>query len=95
VKTAITGNDPNWGRIVSAAGYAGVPFEEPDCSLSINGIEVYRRGAPTEHDATAVSSEMATGEVHIDLRFTLGSAACRCWTCDLTAEYVDWSDYTT
>lgn len=96
VKTAITGNDPNWGRIVSAAGYAGVPFEEPDCSLSINGIEVYHRGAPTEHDATAVSAAMKTGEVHIDLHFTLGNAACRCWTCDLTAEYVRLNaDYTT
>lgn len=96
VKTAITGNDPNWGRIVSAAGYAGVPFEEPDCSLSINGIEVYHRGAPTTHDATAVSAAMKTGEVHIDLSFTLGDAACRCWTCDLTAEYVRLNaDYTT
>ena len=96
VKTAITGNEPNWGRIVSAAGYAGVPFEERDCSLSINGIEVYHRGAPTEHDATAVSDAMRTGEVHIDLKFTLGHADCRCWTCDLTAEYVRLnSDYTT
>lgn len=96
VKTAITGNDPNWGRIVSAAGYAGVRFEEEDCSLSINGIEVYHAGAPTEHDATAVSDAMRTGEVHIELRFTLGKESCRCWTCDLTAEYVRLnSDYTT
>lgn len=96
VKTAITGNDPNWGRIVSAAGYAGVPFQERDCSLTINGIKVYHKGRPTEHDATAVSAAMTTGEVHIDLRFTLGKASCRCWTCDLTAEYVRLnSDYTT
>lgn len=96
VKTAITGNDPNWGRIVSAAGYAGVPFEEADCSLSINGIAVYHKGAPTDYDAHAVSAAMATGEVHIELVFTLDEAACRCWTCDLTAEYVRLnSDYTT
>lgn len=96
VKTAITGNDPNWGRIVSAAGYAGITFEEEDCSLSINGIEVYHAGAPTNHDAEAVSSAMRTGEVHIDLRFTLGDANARFWTCDLTAEYVRLnSDYTT
>ena len=46
VKTAIHGADPNWGRIVSAAGYAGVPFEEEELSLWINEVPVYRRGAP-------------------------------------------------
>lgn len=96
VKTAITGNDPNWGRIVSAAGYAGIPFNEEDCSLSINGVEVYHAGAPTDHDADAVSNAMRTGEVYIELRFTLGEGAARFWTCDLTAEYVRLnSDYTT
>lgn len=96
VKTAVAGNDPNWGRIVSAAGYAGVPFEEPDCSLLINGIEVYHAGAPTDYDEAAVSSAMATGEVQIALHFTLGDARCRCWTCDLTTEYVRLnSEYTT
>ena len=43
VKTAIHGADPNWGRIVSAAGYAGVSFAEEDLSLSINEVPVYRR----------------------------------------------------
>ena len=92
----MTGNDPNWGRVVSAAGYAGVEFAEEDCSLSINGIEVYHRGAPTDHDRRAVSAAMATGEVQIDLRFTLGSGSARVWTSDLTCEYVRLnSDYTT
>lgn len=96
VKTAIAGNDPNWGRIVSAAGYAGVPFEEADCSLAINRIEVYRRGAPTDHDPARVSSAMSGGEVHIELRFAAGQADCRLWTCDLTEEYVRLnSEYTT
>ncbi|MBX3437817.1 MAG: bifunctional glutamate N-acetyltransferase/amino-acid acetyltransferase ArgJ [Planctomycetaceae bacterium] len=96
VKAAIAGNDPNWGRIVSAAGYAGVEFDEAQCSLSINGIEVYRRGTPTNIDPAAVSTEMATGDVHIDLRFTLGGGHARVWTSDLTAEYVRLnSEYTT
>ncbi|MGD9855995.1 MAG: bifunctional glutamate N-acetyltransferase/amino-acid acetyltransferase ArgJ [Planctomycetaceae bacterium] len=96
VKTAIAGNDPNWGRIVSAAGYAGVEFAEEQCSLSINGIEVYRRGAPTNCDASAVSTAMATGEVRIELQFTLGDSSARVWTSDLTAEYVRLnSEYTT
>ena len=46
VKTAIHGADPNWGRIVSAAGYSGVPFEENELSLAINQVPVYRNGMP-------------------------------------------------
>ncbi len=96
VKTAITGNDPNWGRIVSAAGYAGVPFEEHHCSLKLNGVTLYENGTPVTFDEPLVSQSMATGEVHIELDFTLGSEAIRMWTSDLTGEYVHLnSDYTT
>ncbi len=51
VKTAMHGADPNWGRIVSAAGYAGVPFAEEELSLWINGIAVYQAGMPTNFHA--------------------------------------------
>ena len=51
VKTAIHGADPNWGRIVSAAGYAGVPFEESKLSLELNGTPLYRDGTPLAFDA--------------------------------------------
>jgi glutamate N-acetyltransferase/amino-acid N-acetyltransferase len=96
VKTAIAGNDPNWGRIVSAAGYAGVPFTERDASLTLNGIPLYRQGTPADHDAAAVSQSMKSGQVHIDLEFSLGGEAVRFWTSDLTAEYVRLnSEYTT
>jgi glutamate N-acetyltransferase/amino-acid N-acetyltransferase len=96
VKTAIAGNDPNWGRIVSAAGYAGVPFAERDVSLTLNGIPLYRQGTPADHDGAAVSQSMKSGQVHIDLQFTLGGEAVRFWTSDLTAEYVRLnSEYTT
>ncbi|MCA9078677.1 MAG: bifunctional glutamate N-acetyltransferase/amino-acid acetyltransferase ArgJ [Planctomycetaceae bacterium] len=96
VKTAITGNDPNWGRIVSAAGYAGIEFAESECSLTINGISLYEAGTPIDYDETAVSQAMSTGEVHIDLHFNRGDASVRYWTTDLTAEYVRLnSEYTT
>ena len=88
VKTAVAGNDPNWGRIVCAAGYAGVEFTEPDCSLRINGTPVYESGLPVAYDEAAVSEAMKTGEVHIELVFTRGDASARVWTTDLTAEYV-------
>jgi glutamate N-acetyltransferase/amino-acid N-acetyltransferase len=96
VKTAIAGNDPNWGRIVSAAGYAGVDFHPRDCSLSINGTRLFATGQPVPFDAAAVSQGMKSGQVHIELQFTRGDAFIRMWTSDLTAEYVRLNaDYTT
>ncbi|MFN0054212.1 MAG: bifunctional glutamate N-acetyltransferase/amino-acid acetyltransferase ArgJ [Planctomycetales bacterium] len=97
VKTAITGGDPNWGRIVSAVGYAGVQLEERDISLRLNGIPLYRAGTPVEFDAAAVSASIkGLRQVHIELEFTLGRESLRFWTCDLTAEYVRLNaDYTT
>ena len=97
VKTAIHGADPNWGRIVSAAGYSGVPFAEADLSLWLNGVPLYRDGAPIPFDAVSVSAGIrADREVGIRLVFGLGSASLRFWTCDLTAEYVRLNaDYTT
>ena len=97
VKTAIHGADPNWGRIVSAAGYAGVPFEETELSLWINGVPVYARGTPTTFDASALSADLrANRETHLRLLFSRGDASIRFWTCDLTAEYIRLNaDYTT
>jgi len=96
VKTAITGNDPNWGRIVSAAGYAGVPFQEQDVSLILNGVVIYEAGRPAAFDEVALSNSMKSGTVTINLQFRLGKAQVSFWTCDLTAEYVRLNaDYTT
>ena len=97
VKTAIHGADPNWGRIVSAAGYSGVEFEESQLSLWLNGFPLYLQGAPLAFDAAAVSQSMRTKrEVEIRLGLTLGSTSIRFWTCDLTAEYIRLNaDYTT
>jgi glutamate N-acetyltransferase/amino-acid N-acetyltransferase len=98
VKTAIHGADPNWGRIVSAAGYAGIAFEERDLSLWLNGVELYRAGVPLAFDAQALSAQLrAQRDTHIRLVLSgHGDAACRFWTCDLTSEYIRLNaDYTT
>lgn len=89
VKTAIAGADPNWGRIISAAGYAGVPFDPGRVSLRLNGFPLYQDGQPAEFDARTVSDSIRRDrDTHIDLRFQEGAAAGRFWTTDLTAEYV-------
>jgi glutamate N-acetyltransferase/amino-acid N-acetyltransferase len=97
VKTAIHGADPNWGRIVSAAGYAGVAFDETELSLWLNGVALYVGGVPIPFNTAAVSARLrAQHETHIRLVLTQGKATCRFWTCDLTSEYVRLNaDYTT
>jgi glutamate N-acetyltransferase/amino-acid N-acetyltransferase len=97
VKTAIYGADPNWGRIVSAAGYAGVPFEEKDLSLWLGDLLLYHAGAPQPFDAATASAYLKRERhIHIRLRFTLGTGRCTFWTCDLTQEYIRLNaEYTT
>jgi len=97
VKTAICGADPNWGRIVSAAGYAGVPLQEQDISLAMNGFPLYEAGRPLPFDAATVSMSLRKNrEVHIDLKLDHGDQRVRFWTSDLTKEYVELNaDYTT
>jgi glutamate N-acetyltransferase/amino-acid N-acetyltransferase len=97
VKTAIHGADPNWGRIVSAAGYAGVPFDEAQLSLWLNGVAVYHQGVPLEFDASALAAQLRSQrETNIRLVLTQGKGQCRFWTCDLTSEYIRLNaDYTT
>jgi glutamate N-acetyltransferase/amino-acid N-acetyltransferase len=89
VKTAIAGADPNWGRIVSAAGYAGVAFDPAGVSLHVNGLLLYERGSPASFDAAAVSRSISQ-ERDTSIVFLLaeGSESARFWTTDLTAEYV-------
>ncbi len=97
VKTGISGNDPNWGRIVCAAGYSGVQFDPNRLSLRLNGTLLYRDGAPVEFDATSVSHSMQENrETHIILELAEGDASARFWTSDLTVDYVRFnSDYHT
>jgi glutamate N-acetyltransferase/amino-acid N-acetyltransferase len=89
VKTAISGADPNWGRIVSAAGYAGVPFDPEGVTLQVNGFLLYDKGAPVDFDAHAVSGSIRDNrETTIQLHLSEGTASRLFWTTDLTAEYV-------
>jgi glutamate N-acetyltransferase/amino-acid N-acetyltransferase len=89
VKTAVAGADPNWGRIVSAAGYAGVPFDPRRVTLTLNGFKLYSEGAPTEFDGAKVSESIRQNrQTSIVLTFQEGDASTQFWTADLTAEYV-------
>lgn len=89
VKTALHGADPNWGRIVSAAGYAGVPFNPAGVTLRLNGFLLYENGAPVPFEGKEVSQSIRDNrDTLIQLDFSDGTATRRFWTTDLTAEYV-------
>jgi glutamate N-acetyltransferase/amino-acid N-acetyltransferase len=97
VKTGIAGADPNWGRIVSAAGYAGVAFDPQRMHLKLNGHELFRHGQPVPFDAKVVSHAIRDQhETVVELTLGEGQAEARFWTSDLTIHYVRFnSEYTT
>jgi glutamate N-acetyltransferase/amino-acid N-acetyltransferase len=89
VKTAVHGADPNWGRIVSAAGYAGVAFDPAALVLRVNGTLLFRDGAPVPFEADAVSASIAAErETLIEVSVGQGPGRIRFYSSDLTADYV-------
>jgi len=97
VKTAITGGDPNWGRIVSAAGYAEARICPEKTSLQILGTTIYLHGSPVDFDEAALSHKMKTSpEVSMVLSVGDGPGTAQYWASDLTTDYVQFnSEYTT
>lgn len=89
VKTAIAGEDANWGRVVMAVGKAGEPADRDKLSISFNGIRVARSGArDPSYDEAQVSEAMKAPEIAIKVSLGLGKGRDRVLTCDLTKEYV-------
>jgi len=88
VKCAMHGNDPNWGRIVSAAGYADVPFDPDRCILNLQGTIVFRAGKPMLFDADKVSQSMNAPEIKLELDCKMGRARATFFTCDLSKDYI-------
>ena len=96
VKTAAFGNDPNWGRILCAMGYAGVEFDPKRARVSLCGTDIYGHGAGLDFDADKLSAAMQAEEMAIGIDLAMGAAAAEIFTCDLTYEYVRLNaEYTT
>jgi glutamate N-acetyltransferase/amino-acid N-acetyltransferase len=89
VKTAIAGEDANWGRVVMAVGKAGEPANRDKLSISFNGIRVAKSGArDPSYNETEVSNAMKNPKIQIKVSLGLGKGRDRVLTCDLTKEYV-------
>ena len=96
VKTALFGNDPNWGRILMAAGRAGVPFDPSRVDLDLAGIPVVRAGQPIDFDKANASAALKADTVVISLLLAEGEGEAVAWTCDFSYDYVRINaDYTT
>ena len=96
VKTAAFGNDPNWGRILCAMGYAGVEFNPGTARVSLCGTGIYGNGAGLDFDEDKLSAAMQAEEMAIDIDLAMGQATAEIFTCDLTYEYVRLNaEYTT
>jgi glutamate N-acetyltransferase/amino-acid N-acetyltransferase len=89
VKTAVHGADPNWGRIVAAAGRSGVHFDINRVTVRVGGILLFENGLPHDAASPQAGEHLRNADVRIDVSLgTGGGAGATIWTCDLSAEYV-------
>jgi glutamate N-acetyltransferase / amino-acid N-acetyltransferase len=89
VKTAIAGEDANWGRVVMAVGKAGEPAERDRLSIAFGGIEVAREGLVVDgYDEAPVAAHLKGQEIDIAVDLGLGDGRATVWTCDLTHGYI-------
>jgi glutamate N-acetyltransferase/amino-acid N-acetyltransferase len=90
VKTAVAGEDANWGRVVMAVGKAGEPAERDKLAIWFGDIRVAHKGArDPDYDEAATSAYMKGDEITIRVDLGLGRGEARAWTCDLTKAYVE------
>ena len=89
VKTAIHGGDPNWGRLLAAAGRAGVAFDVEHAAVRIGPVVLFKDGVPFDERAPEAAVYLAGSDLEIDVELGAGGLhSATVWTCDLSAEYV-------
>ena len=88
VKTALAGADPNWGRILSAAGNAGVEFDPRRADIYLNRVRVCRQGGAAKFNEAAAQRQLRGKQALIRMVMQGGKATARFWTCDFTKEYI-------
>lgn len=96
VKTALYGADPNWGRIICAAGYSGVAVDESNITISMNGFSLFERGKANEFDEQTLRNSLAGKEITIEIDLGAGRSQTTLYTTDLSHDYIKINaEYTT
>jgi glutamate N-acetyltransferase/amino-acid N-acetyltransferase len=88
VKTAIHGGDPNWGRLICAAGRAGVAFDASRAAVTIGALVLFKDGQPHDDLAPMAAEYLKGTDLTVGVDLGSGTASSTVWTCDLSAEYV-------
>lgn len=88
VKTALFGEDPNWGRIVCAIGYSGVPVDPDKIDIFFGDIQAVKQGAPSGVSDEECASRLKEREIVLTIGLNQGDCECSFWTCDFSYDYV-------
>ena len=89
VKTAIAGEDANWGRVVMAVGKSGEPADRDKLSIAMGGVTIADKGeGVTGYDEAPVAKHLKGTDIHIEIDLGIGKGEARVWTCDLTHGYI-------
>jgi glutamate N-acetyltransferase/amino-acid N-acetyltransferase len=89
VKTALYGEELNWGRILCAVGYSGVPFDPERIALNINQIPIFRNGSPVASTRARAEKAISARDIQIEVDLAEGRGVAKVWTCDLSHKYID------
>lgn len=89
VKTALYGNNPNWGRVIMAAGKSGVKFNQKKIDVYFNGFLTVKNGLKADANPEMLKKEFAKQEIEIKVNINSGNSEAVIWTCDLSHKYVD------
>ncbi len=88
VKSAVFGTDANWGRIICAVGYSGVPINPDTIEMALGPITLLKNSEPVDFDETEAKAYLQQDTIHIDVDLSMGNQSGKAWGCDLTYDYV-------
>ena len=96
VKTAFYGNDPNWGRIICAAGYSGVAVDESLITIAVNGVQLFDTGRVIPIDDAEMRKQLSGREIQVDVGLGMGQAESAIYSTDMSHDYIKINaEYTT
>ncbi|HUU27974.1 MAG TPA: bifunctional ornithine acetyltransferase/N-acetylglutamate synthase, partial [archaeon] len=88
VKTALYGADPNWGRIICAAGYSGAPVEPDKIDIYFGSLLAVKSGVDAGSDRLKLAGELKKNEITVTVDLNQGPHECSFWTCDFSYDYI-------